>query len=88
MRFFEKLKKRLFTLDPHGEEKKSDKKKKEVGETTQVNLDHMDMEHKTFDSEFKGAKRFDSFTLDDTVEVKSEEVILKEKKIAKKLQKE
>ncbi len=88
MRFFEKLKKRLFTLDPHGDEKKRDKEEKQVGETTQVSLDHLDMEHKNFESEFKGAKRFDSFTLDETVEVKSDEVIQKEKKLIKKLKKE
>ncbi|CAM9102750.1 signal recognition particle-docking protein FtsY [Mycoplasma marinum] len=87
MGFFNKLKKRLFTLDPHKDDKEK-KKRKEVGETTQVNLDLMDIEQKSFESEFKGAKKLKQFSLNDTVEVKTEEVIKKEKKIIKKIEKE
>ncbi len=78
MKFFEKLKKRLFTLDVNG------KKKKVAEETTQVNLDDFNLKEKTFESEFKDAKS-SSFNLDDTKEINSN-VIKKQEKLDKKLE--
>ncbi len=86
MGFFKKLKKRVLTLDPYGQEEKANKKTD--GETMQVNLDNFDIQQKSFESEFKNAKRFESINLDETTEVKTDAVLQREQKLLKKLEKQ
>ncbi|MCP4336319.1 MAG: signal recognition particle-docking protein FtsY [Mycoplasma sp.] len=80
MKFFKKLKTRLLTLDVD----RTKIKKNTKGETTQVNLEDFDLEQKDFSSSFSGVNNASSFSLEDTVEFKSDAVIKKEKQIIKK----